>query len=247
MAVALHVYRSRGTICIGGTMNTYAKFQSPRLPDSNDADGHGPSPRNPLAPITVERRVASEAQGLRKCDVLYSATVGDFHALVPFVCAKVACVLGGTVGVLARGLQQAGLDLRTARSEVGAGFYALGLTLGTLPSRPAIVLTVGGGAAAALAQPLWCAYVRRAPVLALTGEVSSHLAGRGAVQDGTGRDGPCLSSMLRDVTCRSVTACTPDEAWREILTCLEMCTASRLPAHVSIPVDVQRKLLGGAS
>jgi thiamine pyrophosphate-dependent acetolactate synthase large subunit-like protein len=156
-------------------------------------------------------------------------------------------VLGGTVGVLARGLQEAGLDLRMARSEVGAGFYALGLTLATSPSRPAIVLTVGGGAAAALAQPLWCAYVRRAPILALTGEVSSQLAGRGAVQDGTGRDGPCLAAMLREVTCRSVGACTPEEAWREILICLEMCIAARLPAHVSIPVDVQRQILGGAA
>jgi thiamine pyrophosphate-dependent acetolactate synthase large subunit-like protein len=189
----------------------------------------------------------SSPDGLRECDVLYSSEIGDFRALLPFVSPCVACVLGGTVGQLARGLLRAGFRLSTARSEMGAGFYALGMCVGGSSPRPALVLTVGGGAAAALAQPLWCAYLRRAPIVALTGEVSSECAGRGAVQDGTGRDGPSITSMLQAVTCRSVAVWSPEEAWREILSCIELALAHRLPAHVSIPIDVQKKLLRGVS
>ncbi len=174
---------------------------------------------------------------------LYSSPVGDLRALAAFVCPQVAYVPGGTIGALARGLAGAGFSLKLARSEVGAGFYALGMTHGSGRARPALVLTVGGGAAAALAQPLWCAHARRLPVIAITGEVRSDLAGRGAVQDGTGRDGPSLSELLRPVTCRSTAVSSADEAWREILTCLELSTTLHAPAHVSIPIDVQSQLL----
>src|SRR5687768_17267632 len=87
---------------------------------------------------------------------LYSSPVGDLRALAAFVCTQVAYVPGGTIGELARGLAHAGFSLKLARSELGAGFYALGVAHGVARGRAALVLTVGGGAAAALAQPLWC-------------------------------------------------------------------------------------------
>jgi thiamine pyrophosphate-dependent acetolactate synthase large subunit-like protein len=176
-----------------------------------------------------------------------STRPGDFAHLFPFFCPFVACVLGGTVGELARGLHTSGFILRGARSEMGAGFYALGACLGDPLSRPALVLTVGGGAAAALAQPLWCARVQQVPVLAITGEVSSTNAGLGAVQDGTGLNGPSIVAMTRALTCRSVAVWSAEEAWREFLRCFELCIAHRLPAHLSVPIDVQRQLLGGLS
>jgi len=152
-------------------------------------------------------------------------------------------VLGGSIGAFAFGLQNAGFRLHGARSEQGAGFRALGFAYQS--GRPAIVITVGGAPAAALAQPLWCATVQNAPVIAITGEVETTIAGRGAVQDGTGLDGPAITDVLRPVTCRSKATHSPEDAWREILICVGLCLAGLGSAHISIPSDVQRQLFVG--
>jgi acetolactate synthase-1/2/3 large subunit len=178
-------------------------------------------------------------------DRVYSAKVGDLSALQPFLCPFVTGVLGGAIGAFAYGLKNAGYSLFGARSEQGAGFRALGFAKET--GFPALVITVGGAPAAALAQPLWCSMVQRAPIVAITGEVETALAGNGAVQDGTGSDGPSITDLLSAVTCRSKTVHSVAEAWRELLVCVGLSLAGLGNTHLSIPSDIQRRLFVGGT
>lgn len=199
----------------------------------------------PVAPNrSIDRVVESPPRPvLASYEAMYSVPVGEFAWFLQFLNASVSCVLGGSAGALALGMKQAGFSITGARSELGAGFRAMGLAAAS--GRPAIVTTVGGAAAAALAQPLFCAAARGTPVIAITGEVDSKLAGQGAVQDGTGRDGPSITQLLAAVTCRSVAVHSPDEAWRELVRGVELATIGAGNVHISIPSDVQRQLFKG--
>lgn len=201
------------------------------------------------APLSVDHRAESlpRREPLRlarekssRFDALYSEQIGDLGPLRAYLAPCIACVPGATVGPLLRAMMAAGLGAHLSRSEQGAGYFALGQARVT--GLPAFAVTVGGAAATGLLPALWCANVTRTPIVAITGEVATTIAGRGAVQDGTGRDGPSLTAVTRAVTCRSVLAWTPDEAWRELLLCLELATVLREPAHLSLPLDVQRAL-----
>ncbi|MCX7897404.1 MAG: thiamine pyrophosphate-binding protein [Rhodocyclaceae bacterium] len=86
-----------------------------------------------------------------------------------------------------------------AKHEQGAGFMALGEARAT--GSPAACLVTAGPGATNLITPLASAYADRIPLLALCGETSTTLFGRGGLQEASGEGGAIdLLQLLAPVT-----------------------------------------------
>jgi len=87
----------------------------------------------------------------------------------------------GMADAMRRQQQRGALRYIGIRHEGAAAFAAS--AYGKLTGRPAVCFAIAGPGATNLLTGLWDANVDRAPVIAITGQVPSHLLGRGAFQE----------------------------------------------------------------
>ena len=122
------------------------------------------------------------------------------------------------------------------RHEGAAAFAAS--AYGKLTGRPAGCFTIAGPGATNLLTGLWDANVDRAPVLALTGQVPSHLIGRGAFQEVD------LVGAYGNVA-RYSSSLTQQSNFSEIMTlACKTALRERGVSHIVFPDDVQTIEMG---
>jgi acetolactate synthase-1/2/3 large subunit len=151
------------------------------------------------------------------------------HRLVP-------SVAGGNNMPLLEAAYAVGLTPVHPRSELGAGFMANGIAWES--QRPTLCIVITSVGVLGMMQALHAAFVNRRPVVVLSGEVGA--TGRGAVQAGDGWDGPSVTQATRPFTAWSVDAFNAEAAVRAVRRAVLMAGEMRLPAHVNIPLDVQK-------
>lgn len=114
---------------------------------------------------------------------------------------------------------------------------AMGRTLASRGRSIGLVYVTSGPGLTNLITGVSAAFEERVPIFVLSGNVSTSLRGRGAVQDGY-ESGVPVTRMLEAVTARSVTVMKPDEVIPAILELDALARETRRPVHLNIPIDV---------
>lgn len=167
-----------------------------------------------------------------------TAAVAALAGVVDQVAHWVPSVAGGNNMALIEAAYAVGLWPVHTRSEAGAGFVANGIAWETgLPTLCLVITSVG---VYGLLQALYVASVNRRPVVIVSGEVSG--TGCGSVQAGDGWDGPSVTLVTRPLTAWSVDATSVECAVRGLQRAVRIAREARRPAHVNIPLKVQKEL-----
>jgi acetolactate synthase-1/2/3 large subunit len=130
-------------------------------------------------------------------------------------------------------------QLRTVvcKNELGAAFMADGYAWGS--GKLGVIVTIGGPGATNATTGLCCSAAQGNPVLLVSGEVATSAIGRRAAQDGSTL-GIDVAAISRPATALSVGVASPSEAVTALEEAVRRAMYERKPAHVSIPLDVQR-------
>ncbi|HEX4339185.1 MAG TPA: thiamine pyrophosphate-binding protein [Polyangiaceae bacterium] len=173
--------------------------------------------------------------------------VADFFAelLVREGVEVVFTIPGGTAMPLLEAISRR-KSIRTvvAKDEAGAAFMADGYAWAS--GKPGVVVTIGGPGATNALTGLCCSAAQGNPVVLVSGEVPTVASGRRAVQDGTDLEIP-VTAMSRPATVLSTTGTNAESAKRALEEAFRRALHARRPAHVSLPLDVQRAELPSAS
>ncbi|MCX2929864.1 thiamine pyrophosphate-binding protein [Mycobacterium sp. CVI_P3] len=102
-----------------------------------------------------------------------------------------------------------------------------------------VCLGIGGPGILNMVTPLTAAMSDRTPVLAISGEVPRSWEGMGGFQDASGAAIDDIS-VLRKVTGLSVSMSAPAVVPHHLRHAVTLALTERMPAHISVPVDVQR-------
>lgn len=151
-------------------------------------------------------------------------------------------VPGGAIeplyNALARSARRGGPRPVVARHESGAAFMADGYARET--GRIGVCCATSGPGSSNLITGVACAYENEIPLLAITGQPPLPLLGRGALQESSG-NGFDTVSMFHSCTRYNALVSHPDQLERQLANAL-LCAYRPAPgpAHLSIPVDVQR-------
>ncbi len=138
---------------------------------------------------------------------------------------------------VARSRRNGGLKLVVARHESGAAFMADAWSRET--GLPGVCIATAGPGATNMITGVANATDNRIPLLAVTAQPALPLIGRHALQESEG-GGIDVPAMYSHFCCYSSLLSHPEQAEAKISAALlHACRESR-PAHVSIPVDVQR-------
>ena len=155
-------------------------------------------------------------------------------------------VPGGAIepmyNALARSERRGGPRAVVARHETGAAFMADGYAreTGTI----GVCCATAGPGSTNLITGVACAFDNEIPMLAITGQPSLHLLGRGAMQESAGMGGIDTVAMFRSCTRYSAMVSHPDQLERQLANALlSAYQPIPGPVHLSIPADVQRALM----
>ncbi len=129
-----------------------------------------------------------------------------------------------------------------ANHELGSGYMADGYA--RAGGTPGVALSIGGPGAANLLGAAVTARADGSPVLFITGNIPASMQGCGEFQDG-GPQGANDAGIYQAATAASF-VCAAPERWRSVLADAERVLAAGMPAHLSLPVDVQRAQAGDA-
>ena len=123
------------------------------------------------------------------------------------------------------------------KDELGAAFMSDGYAWSS--GKPGVVITIGGPGATNTVTGLCCSAAQGNPVVLVSGEVSTSLVGRRAAQDGSAL-GIDVTAISRPATALSVSVASANDAMTALEEAFRRAMHQRKPAHVSIPLDVQR-------
>lgn len=150
-------------------------------------------------------------------------------------------VPGGAIeplyNALARSERRGGPRPITARHEAGAAFMADGYARET--GKIGVCIATSGPGATNLITGIACAYDNSIPVLAITGQPPLPSFGRRALQE-SGCTGVNVVGMFRHCTRYNSLVSHGSQAETKIVGALMRASQTMGPAHLSIPVDVQR-------
>lgn len=124
-----------------------------------------------------------------------------------------------------------------SQHEAGAAFAAMGAAFVRSAREVPICLATAGPGATNLITGVAAADHERVPLFVLTGNVATHLRGKGAVQDSS-RDALDIVRMLEPITARSVTVERAEELVPVAEELYELALATLRPVHLNVPVDV---------
>lgn len=157
-------------------------------------------------------------------------------------------VPGGAIeplyNALARSARRGGPRPIVARHEAGAAFMADGYARET--GKIGVCCATSGPGATNLITGVACAYENEIPMLVITGQPSLLLMGRGALQESSGA-GIDTVAMFRTCTRYSALISHSDQLERQLTNALlSAYKPTPGPVHLSIPADIQRRLIKDA-
>ena len=130
-----------------------------------------------------------------------------------------------------------GVRTIVAAHEGGAAYMADGYARAS--GRLGVAFGIGGPGVFNMVTALAAARVDRSAVLAISGEVPTDRAGRGAFQDASGAALDDVS-VLKPVTAQSLSVAAPGLLDGELRTAALTALRDGFPVHLSVPLDVQR-------
>ncbi len=136
------------------------------------------------------------------------------------------------------------LELIVTKHEEGAAFMADGYA--RLSRRLSVCGGTSGPGATNMITGVACAFADGVPMLVVTGQVASHMFGKGAAQE-TSREDMDIVAMFRPVTKYSAMVTSPESMAQHLRRALRQALSGRPgPVHLNVPVDLWERPLAEA-
>jgi acetolactate synthase I/II/III large subunit len=133
------------------------------------------------------------------------------------------------------------IELVVTKHEEGAAFMADGYT--RVSRRLSVCGGTSGPGATNMITGVACAFADGVPMLVVTGQVASHMFGKGAAQE-TSREDMDIVAMFRPVTKYSAMVTSPESMAQHLRRALRQALSGRPgPVHLNVPVDLWERPL----
>jgi acetolactate synthase-1/2/3 large subunit len=128
------------------------------------------------------------------------------------------------------------IELIVTKHEEGAAFMADGYA--RVSRRLSVCAGTSGPGATNMITGVACAFADGIPMLVVTGQVASHMFGKGAAQE-TSREDMDIVAMFRPVTKYSAMVTSPESMAQHLRRALRQALSGRPgPVHLNVPVDL---------
>jgi acetolactate synthase-1/2/3 large subunit len=128
------------------------------------------------------------------------------------------------------------IELIVTKHEEGAAFMADGYA--RVSRRLSVCAGTSGPGATNMITGVACAFADGVPMLVVTGQVASHMFGKGAAQE-TSREDMDIVAMFRPVTKYSAMVTSPESMAQHLRRALRHALSGRPgPVHLNVPVDL---------
>ncbi|MDB4945986.1 MAG: Acetolactate synthase large subunit [Labilithrix sp.] len=133
------------------------------------------------------------------------------------------------------------IELVVPKHEEGGAFMADGYS--RVSRRLSVCAGTSGPGATNMITGVACAFADGIPMLVVTGQVASHMFGKGAAQE-TSREDMDIVAMFRPVTKYSAMVTSPESMAQHLRRALRLALSGRQgPVHLNIPVDLWERPL----
>ena len=133
------------------------------------------------------------------------------------------------------------IELVVTKHEEGAAFMADGYA--RVSRKLSVCAGTSGPGATNMITGVACAFADGIPMLVVTGQVASHMFGKGAAQE-TSREDMDIVAMFRPVTKYSAMVTSPESMAQHLRRALRIALTGRPgPVHLNIPVDLWERPL----
>ena len=133
------------------------------------------------------------------------------------------------------------IELVVSKHEEGAAFMADGYS--RVSRRLSVCGGTSGPGATNMITGVACAFADGVPMLVVTGQVASHMFGKGAAQE-TSREDMDIVAMFRPVTKYSAMVTSPESMAQHLRRALRQALSGRPgPVHLNVPVDLWERPL----
>lgn len=133
------------------------------------------------------------------------------------------------------------IELVVTKHEEGAAFMADGYA--RVSRRLSVCAGTSGPGATNMITGVACAFADGVPMLVVTGQVASHMFGKGAAQE-TSREDMDIVAMFRPVTKYSAMVTSPESMAQHLRRALRHALTGRPgPVHLNVPVDLWERPL----
>ncbi len=133
------------------------------------------------------------------------------------------------------------IELIVSKHEEGAAFMADGHA--RVSRRLSVCAGTSGPGATNMITGVACAFADGVPMLVVTGQVASHMFGKGAAQE-TSREDMDIVAMFRPVTKYSAMVTSPESMAQHLRRALRQALTGRPgPVHLNVPVDLWERPL----
>ena len=133
------------------------------------------------------------------------------------------------------------IELVVTKHEEGAAFMADGYA--RMSRRLSVCAGTSGPGATNMITGVACAFADGVPMLVVTGQVASHMFGKGAAQE-TSREDMDIVAMFRPVTKYSAMVTSPESMAQHLRRALRQALSGRPgPVHLNVPVDLWERPL----
>jgi acetolactate synthase-1/2/3 large subunit len=133
------------------------------------------------------------------------------------------------------------IELVVSKHEEGAAFMADGYA--RVSRRLSVCAGTSGPGATNMITGVACAFADGIPMLVVTGQVASHMFGKGAAQE-TSREDMDIVAMFRPVTKYSAMVTSPESMAQHLRRALRQALTGRPgPVHLNVPVDLWERPL----
>jgi acetolactate synthase-1/2/3 large subunit len=133
------------------------------------------------------------------------------------------------------------IELVVSKHEEGAAFMADGYA--RVSRRLSVCAGTSGPGATNMITGVACAFADGVPMLVVTGQVASHMFGKGAAQE-TSREDMDIVAMFRPVTKYSAMVTSPESMAQHLRRALRQALTGRPgPVHLNVPVDLWERPL----
>lgn len=133
------------------------------------------------------------------------------------------------------------IELVVTKHEEGAAFMADGYA--RVSRRLSVCAGTSGPGATNMITGVACAFADGVPMLVVTGQVASHMFGKGAAQE-TSREDMDIVAMFRPVTKYSAMVTSPESMAQHLRRALRHALSGRPgPVHLNVPVDLWERPL----
>jgi acetolactate synthase-1/2/3 large subunit len=192
-----------------------------------------------MAPLAAAPRAGALPALATAADHLVAA-MEDFGVRAAFG------VTGGAIGTIYDRLcRSEQIRVFHAQHETGAAYAAMGRALASMGRELPVCFSTAGPGMTNLLTGVAAAFAESVPMLALTGNVSSHQRHRGALQD-SGSGGIDAVRMFESITLCSEMIRTAEDVVPLFDYFARISLRRKKPVHLNIPLDISNMILPGA-